>query len=42
MGANVDGSLYLISPLAGRRIGTTEFYGAAVDFQPVRDAYSSM
>jgi len=31
-----------ISPLAGRRIGTTEFYGAAVDFQPVRDAYSSM
>jgi len=28
--------------LAGRRIGTTEFYGAAVDFQPVRDAYSSM
>jgi len=42
MGANVDGSLRLISPLAGRRIGTTEFYGAAVDFQPVRDAYSSM
>ncbi len=42
MGANVDGSLHLISPLAGRRIGTAEFYGAAVDFQPVRDAYSSM
>jgi len=42
MGANVDGSLHLISPFAGRRIGTTEFYGAAVDFQPVRDAYSSM
>jgi hypothetical protein len=42
MGANVDGSLHLISPFAGRRIGTTGFYGAAVDFQPVRDAYSSM